>query len=243
MNLRTLLIITGLALPIVVFAILSQSGTQSPKTQQAAPATPATPQQPAAAQKPANVPPPATQAAPVAPAPAENAQPGNVSAPPVLLPPISNNEAPVNNAAPVNAAPLPVAAPITLEQAREKVKARLAVLEKLTPEQWPIERTKHPNAPATLQQALDYNRNKLAKLSAMTEQQWDAEQQSNAAKAQKWNDLTPEQRLQLIDQQQQKLQGLKQDAQQPATAATNSPDAPSPAAQVPVPAEMPAPTR
>jgi Skp family chaperone for outer membrane proteins len=231
MNLRTLLIIAVLALPIVVFAILSQSGTQSPKTQQA-PQTPATP----AASNPVAAPPPAApQAAAPAiqqPPAADVTQTGGVSAPSVLLPPLDNNSA---------AAAIAPTAQVTLDQAREKVKSRLAELEKLTPAQWPEERKKHPNAPATLQQALDYNRNRLSKLSSMTESQWETEQQTNAAKAQKWNELNPQQRVELIEKQQQRLQDLKQEVQQPAASVTNSPDAPAPASLVPVPTEMPAP--
>lgn len=159
MNVRTLLIIAGLALPVIAFAILSQSAPQSPKTETLT------------TQKllkesntgvPKDTPTPVSIDAGSVP---KGVKPGPMSTPPVVLPKLKEQQQPSSPQA------------MTLQQAIEKVKKRLSYLEKMNPADWPAERTRHLNAPRTLAQAKDYNRNRLATLATMTEAQWNREQQ------------------------------------------------------------------
>jgi len=213
MNVRTLLIIGGLALPIIAFAILSQSVPESTSTSaqvntphkdgpQTAPQT--ADNYPDAGSVPANV------------------NPGPESAPPVVLPPLSRNDSAANaqpdpNAANPNAqaaaggtvqAPDP-AATMTLQESINKLKTRLGELEKLTPAQRPAERQRHPGAPATLAQAKEYNRNRLAKLSVMTEEDFQKMQQAlNERRRQQWQQMSPQQQLNAASDQQHKAKPM-----------------------------------
>lgn len=163
MNMRTLLIIAGLALPIVTFAILSQSLPESPKTTVAMHKTTATNHK-RTETKHVTVSPGAGQIP-------KNVKPGPMSAPPVILPPLSKD------------AKKQVRGYMTLQQAIDKVKNRLAYLENMDATQWPVERLRHKNAPPTLYQAKSWNRNRLAQLATMTEKQWNMQQQEALARA------------------------------------------------------------
>ncbi len=211
MNLRTLLIIAGLALPIVTFAILSQSVPQSSSEPPKNTDTVAKAEKP----KPAAIATNNTNTSQAAVAPDGGQIPpgvkvGPASPPPVILPPISKNgtqaAAPVsaNGAVVAEKAPLPPGTP-TLQQLIEKTKARLGELEKLTAADWPAERQRHPNAPATLAEAKDFNRNRLAKLATMTEEQYQKEVQANVDRAsQRWQKMSPQQQMEALKNAQNK---------------------------------------
>jgi hypothetical protein len=71
----------------------------------------------------------------------------------------------------------------TLAQARTTVRQRLAVLEKMRPEEWPQERKEHPWVAPTLQQAIQNNTARLAQLNAMNEAQYEAQFRPNGGNA------------------------------------------------------------
>ncbi|MDX1975946.1 MAG: hypothetical protein SFT92_09795 [Rickettsiales bacterium] len=65
-------------------------------------------------------------------------------------------------------------APASLEEARERIKRRLAKLQVMTPEQWEAERKKDPKRPATLEEAIEKNKTILTSLYDVNQEQWDA---------------------------------------------------------------------
>jgi hypothetical protein len=208
MNLRTLLIIAGLALPIVAFAILSQSAPMSPKTgkPKAAPMLEEAAKKegqntaaeaasaPANTQEANNEIPPSPNAGQVP----EDVEPGAMSAPPVVLPPIgeATGTAPAADASGTPTPGQQIAGGMSLAEAIEKTKERLGYLEKMHPSEWAEERKRHKNAPPTLNQAKEYNRNRLAKLATMTNEQWEKEKIAAAERTRRqWQQLTPQQQM------------------------------------------------
>lgn len=207
MNLRTLLIIGGLALPLIAFAILSQSMPESSKT---APVKPVATKQaaPNAAEtapgKPSTI--DDTSTPPAISADAGQVPPGvkadGMSVGPVVLPPIDKSSPQVQPAGQV----VDLGA-VPLEEAIKKTKDRLAYLEKMSPKEWPEERKRHPNAPATLQQALEYNRNRLANLATMTPEKWAKQQQATADRIRReWQQLSPQQQMEIYQRNQRATQ-------------------------------------
>ena len=208
MNLRTLLIIGGLALPLIAFAILSQSMPESSKTApvkqmaspQAAPKAPeTTPDTPPTIDD--------TSTPPAISADAGQVPPGvkaeGMSVTPVALPAIDKSAPQAQPTGPV----VDLTA-ISLEDAINNTKERLAYLEKMSPKDWPEERQRHPNAPATLQQALDFNRNRLATLATMTPEKWAMQQQATADRIRKeWQQLSPQQQMEIYQRNQRATQG------------------------------------
>jgi hypothetical protein len=214
MNVRTLLLIAGLALPVVAFAILSQSMPDSSKTVSVpndmgddGVTPPADSKNEAAATQadtPQDTPTTEEQAADVAPDAGqvpEGVKPGPMSVPPVVLPPIAEQQQqPPRNP---NA--------MTLKQAIDKVQSRLTYLERLHPGEWPEERKRHRNAPATLAEAKEFNRTRLAKLTAMTEKQWNQEQQAAEMRLrQRWQSMNPQEQMQAYQENQRQKQAEPQ---------------------------------
>lgn len=90
---------------------------------------------------------------------------GAISNEPVQLPPI--------DPATAEAARLQKAEEELLQK-RARIALRLETLKKMTPDQWPAERTRNPHVPTTLDEALARNAAILNQLETITPQEWAA---------------------------------------------------------------------
>ncbi len=177
---RTLIIITALALPVVALAVFKPSARHEDKKLLSE-----------------------TALKPVT--------PGGLSNEPVILPPLETNATnPATSGSPdmPTVPDQPVARNFTLKEMHDRVQDRLDKLNKMTDAQWEEERKTAPNRPATLAEAKQRNQKRLLELENMTQEQWEKEQAKRPPKT--WETLSAQEKLQIIDAQQEKLDRLRE---------------------------------